>query len=403
MSIPAIAFVTPALPSLVAGSPVSAVPGRLVPEDDSNEVGRGFTLDDTTVERTVNGALDRLAKAAAALDLASPDAAFRARIVTSSDAGAVTGTADPSSAPTGAGSAESHVVTVSQLAVAQANVGRVVSSTQATTLAPGTYTLGITQNGVRTAVSFTVQAGDTNATVLGAIANAVNGSGSGVAASVETTDTTSQLVLTAKATGLGGAFTVSDLGGGAVAATGAGTIARTAANASYTVDGIAKTSESNAVTVGSDVHLTLEGESSAPVTVSVEPDEARVQQAVADLASAYNAAVDALGEHPGRYPAEEAALAGIVGDRQTQLAAAGVGLEDGHLSVDAYRLASALASDPAGVRRALGVAQALRSDAETALHQPGGLGAPAFAGGRADARQAYGALATLGNLVDARV
>lgn len=94
--------------------------------------------------------------------------------------------------------------------------------------------MSIPGNGARTAASFTVASGDTNAAVLDALAAAVNRASAGVAASVETTGTTSRLVLAADRTGTSGAFTVADASGSAVAATGIGTIERAAANAAYT-------------------------------------------------------------------------------------------------------------------------------------------------------------------------
>jgi flagellar hook-associated protein 2 len=204
-------------------------------------------------------------------------------------------------------------------------------------------------------------------------------------------------VLTARATGTSGAFTVTDLAGGAAAATGIGAIERAAANAAYTVDGVAATSESNAVDLAAGVHVTLTGTAREPTTVRVGPDGTALAHAVTDAAIAYTAAADALA---GRYPAAAATLARTVADRRGALAAAGVAVApDGHLAVDPTALATAFARDPAGVRAALGAfGQALRADVAAAVRGPHAVGAPAARPG-SDLRRSWG---VLGRLVDTR-
>ncbi len=379
--------------------------GRLQAKVQSRErLAAGQTADDRAARSEVSGALGRLAAAAAALDLRDDGSALRARAVKSTDAAAVTGTADPSTAADGSAPTASYTVTVGQVAVAQTNVGSTLSSEQASGLAPGTYSVNVKGNdGAGTTVSFTVKAGDSNATVLGNLASAVNASTAGVAASVErdTTNGTSRLVLSARATGTGGAFTVADVTGVAVHATGIGTTTRAAADAAYTVNGTAFTSQTNDVAVAPDVHLTLHGASAAPVVLTVGPDADRIAAAAGALADAVNDARTTLDARRGRYPREAAALADAVEDRRGALGAAGVEVgNDGRVRVDATRVRAALADAPDRVRAALGAADGLahtvRTVAARALGAPGGLGVPTpetLASYRQQTR--YGALAAL--------
>jgi flagellar hook-associated protein 2 len=414
MAISGIGFLgTDVLAGFLEGRVAPVVAGRRVSEDLRERLGAGLTVEDRRLRREATAALERLSAAAAKLDLADADSALRARAVTSTDPSAVTGTAEPTSTAAARGSGPKVTVTVAQVAVAQANVGRAQSSAQTTSLAAGTYTVQISRAGVGTAVSFTVREGDSNTTVLGSFAAAVNASSRGdVVASVERDAAagTSRLVLAGRRTGTDAAFTITDLAGSAVAAAGVGGAARAAANAVYTVNGVAATAQTNEVTAG-EMHLVLRGASAAPVVLTVGPATTRVEEAAADLVEAYGEARRVFDAHADRYPREAAALRQAVDDLRGALGR--VGLEagrDGGLSLDRGALRAAVADAPGRVRAVLGeaggLAHALRAGAETALGAPGGLELPRAAALASYRRQGgHGALASLvrasGGLVDA--
>ncbi|MGB9804627.1 flagellar filament capping protein FliD [Desulfofundulus sp.] len=233
---------------------------------------------------SLNNYARQLWEASQPLQLGTTDNVFLKRVATSSVPGAVTAQAQPGA------TLATYTVTVSQLAAAQQNLGTALASNAAAGLAAGTYTFSLQAGGKTYTISFAVNSGDTNLTVLNSMANALNAAGAPVTAKVAT-DTvagTSRLVLTASNTGTGNAFTLADITGNAVAYTGANTVSVAAANASYTVNGIPYTSQSNTVYLD-NLKLTLN--LLAPVssaTVTVAPDTQAISTAVNNFVAAYN-------------------------------------------------------------------------------------------------------------------
>jgi flagellar hook-associated protein 2 len=138
-----------------------------------------------------------------------------------------------------------------------------------------------------TAVDVSIAAGDS----LQTIADKINGSsGIGVYASV----VNSKLVLSGKTTGA--ANTISVTSDGSLAGDLAFAQSQTAQDASFTVDGVAKTSSSNVVSdaiVG--LKLTLKAQTTSPVTVTVSvpgADTDKITERVKDFVDQYNSTID---------------------------------------------------------------------------------------------------------------
>ena len=202
--------------------------------------------------------------------------------------------------------AKSDTALSGQLATSGANASSIIGAEGA-----GVKTFRISVNGTDTDVNVTLNAGDTNATILSAIATAVNGSGSAVRASVVSdTPTTSRLVLTSTSSGSANAISLSDqtgtllnsigLGAGVVggrevstATTGgyiysdAGTL-----DAKFKLDGIDITRSTNTVSdVLSGVTLQLAGVQNAtdtPVALSISVDTSSVEGSIQAFISDYN-------------------------------------------------------------------------------------------------------------------
>jgi flagellar hook-associated protein 2 len=212
-----------------------------------------------------------------------------------------------------------HSLLVTQLA----KVDTVISSqlfSSATDIAAaegaGTKSIRLSVNGTSVDVSFDIAAGQSNNTVLGNIASAVNASSTASVTASVVTDTTgtSRLVFASKASGSLQAVSLSDqtgtvlnrigLGAGVVA----GRTASTATTGGYLysssalldaklkVDGIDITRGSNTINdVLTGVTLELKGiqlATDTPLTLKVSADKSKVKTAVEDFIKAYN---DALG------------------------------------------------------------------------------------------------------------
>ena len=321
-----------------------------------------------------------LGSSAAKLDAANPLSVLFTGAATTTDSSVATVRVIPGSSAYTAPAAGSYRITVQQVAVAQVNQGTALTSATTSSFTPGTNTVRITQNGTTTDVSFTVGASDTNQTVLTSLADAINAtSGLGVTAAVVADDTagTSQLAITATATGTSNAFTLTNVAGTPVTDAGLGTATTAAANAIYVVDGTTYTQSSNQVYLGATakVHVTLVGTSTTPAVVTVGPDAEQVATAVVGLVNDYNDAHAFFTSNPDALSGVAQQLASVVSRSSVRLRSIGITVAaDGSLAVDTRRLASVLESSPSTVREVLGdaggFAKEVRTIADTQLAIP---------------------------------
>jgi flagellar hook-associated protein 2 len=331
---------------------------------------------------TARRSLLSLATAARPLDLANPTSVFFTAAVTSSDDAAVAGRVVPGTSLETTPATASYVFTVSQLAQAQANVGTALDSDSVSSFTIGPNSLRVTQGGTSTDVTFVVGLADTNATVLGSMAAAINGDSTlGVTARVVTDEGagTSRLVVQSEVSGAANAFTLADVFpfGTPVTHAGVGSVSTAAADASYTQDGVPLSSSTNEfyADANAKVKVTLVSATSSPVVLRVAPDETLIREAVASLVAAFNTAEGFLDAAPDLYPGAAADLDSVSSRLGAQLAHIGVALSpEGRLSIDSARLATAVALEPATVERTLGDAGGLAKEvhaiAETHLRLP---------------------------------
>lgn len=327
-----------------------------------------------------------LSSTAARLDLGNPLALFHGAAVTSSNPNAIA--ADVQSGISSASRPETatYSLTVSQVALAQSNVGTALSSTATSGFQTGVNTARFLQKGVTTDVSFTVGAADSNLTVLNGFAAAVNAaSGLDVTAAVRTDATagTSRLVLTSRYTGTTNGFTVSDQA--ATPATNAGVASATtsAQNAAYTLNGAAFTSDTNEFYLGTyaNLHLDLLTTTSSAVVIAVKPDVSQLSSAIGSLADAYNGARSLFDAFQSVNPAVSSQLSSVVERLRGDLGRIGISVgSDGGLSVDSSALTTALSQHYATVVRTIGegrgLAPDLRSVADVMLARPSAQIAP---------------------------
>lgn len=188
-------------------------------------------------------------------------------------------------------------------------------------VALGEGTLSVTVDG--TAVDIEVDADDKMADV----ASKINSANAGVTATILNDGSGERLLLTSKATGLDGAFTltVSDVDGNNADDLGLSrllfntTETKAAADAQATINNIPVTSSTNTFTnVVSGVTLTVgkETEVGKPVTITVAPDNSAVQANIEAFVQAYNDVNGVLNEAT-KYDAEKGVGALLQGDSTT--------------------------------------------------------------------------------------
>jgi flagellar hook-associated protein 2 len=312
----------------------------------------------------INRKLQGLKTQAEALDTVRE---FEVLQATSSDASQVSATAT-SEATVGS-------YTLDNVVLALAQKGRSAAFAQKTDpIATGT--LRITQGGT----IYEITLDSSNATPEGLVA-AINATpGLQVTASLFFDGSGYRVLLSANRTGTDAAFSVdeSGLSGGTLPDFGGGATVQAARNASFTVDGLAVSSQSNTVTgVLPGVTFELKSEfASSPISISVSPDTEAIVSRVKEFVARYNEALGAI-QAQFRYtgngkPASSASLFGDSTLRAIQqrvtglltqavpglpanlqaLSQVGVSLDkSGVLSLDESTLKSALKSDLRAVAR----------------------------------------------------
>ncbi|MCU1398437.1 MAG: Flagellar hook-associated protein 2 [Acidimicrobiales bacterium] len=194
------------------------------------------------------------------------------RTVTSSD------TTSVSVRSIGSSSASTSSVEVIGLAAAQS----VLASDTFSSVSGATAgrTLSLTNNATGSSQTFSSADG-----TIGGLASAINAAGVGVSARVlQTAPGQFQLALTSTSTGTASAFTTGGTGWGTF------NVQRPAADATLIVDGITLTRSSNTISDAIDgVELTLQKQTSGPVSVTSARDDASIVAKVSALVDAANA------------------------------------------------------------------------------------------------------------------
>lgn len=232
----------------------------------------------------LNSYANNLAETASQLQLTSPDNVFNQMVATSSDPNSISVSAQPGA------TASTYSVTVNQLAMAQQNNGTSLSSNSVTSLTPGTYSFTAQVGGQQYNISFNVNQGDTNQTVLDNMVQAINSANIGITAIVNNNPYvgTSQLEINANNTGTNNAFTLTDVSGNAVSYTGANTVTVEATNANYTINGVSGTSQTNTVNVDNNNLTMTFNKTVSNATVTVAPDTQSISDSINNFVNDYN-------------------------------------------------------------------------------------------------------------------
>lgn len=296
-------------------------------------------------------------------------------------------------------------LSVSQIAQQQQVLSNSLSQggTNISSTTTGAQTVGFTIGGVTKNVSFTINANDTNLTVLNNFTSAVNSAGLGITAAVTNNSSTgnAQLQLTSFLSGTNGAFTLSQSSpvapnflsaSGTTTASAANTTAGTggvlqqAQNLAYSINGGAsQTSQLNTIQLfNNQVTLnisaaTVSASNPTGVTrVNVQGQAGNQSATIADFVSRTNDLLTTLASSPNPAATSSALQSLQIGISRFSALLANVGVTSsaatGLLSVDTNKLSAAIASNPTQVAQVFGnggLASIVQRAATTALDSTG--------------------------------
>jgi len=316
-----------------------------------------FSKESSAALQKLYSEVSDLAAKATKLTLNDINSVFNDRTPTSSDTNVLTASAfDAFSQDTGA-TEVAYDISVTLLAQAQENIGSELDKVDSSVVDPGTNTFNININGQDHEISFDVADGDTNETVLGKITTAINEAGIGVSAEViaGSGDGTQQLVINSNNTGTVNAFSISDVSGNAVTATGSETVSTEAQDVTYTVDGADYSSSSNTIYLN-DGMVTANLKGVGEATLTVAPDENEIKNSISSFVSGVNSLIDLL-ENNSEYIKDEvlSSVNSFIADHKNELESFGITIgDDRKLEVDATKLAEAVSDNLSGIKEAFG-------------------------------------------------
>jgi flagellar hook-associated protein 2 len=240
---------------------------------------------------------------------------------------------------------------VRQLAQNQVNQGSSLTAEDAAAINTGANTFTLTVGGTAYNLEVTINAGDTNATALAKIAQAIDAASTGVTSAIVQGDNTIQLNLAGQ-TGEDQAFSLADLSGNAVSATGINSSTQTAADAKFLMNGTVYIQADNAVSL-LDGHLQVNLTGTGAATVTTGP------QVAVDLTQSLTGSMNSFGSYlagnPYLTPALSSAWSTLVKQEVGMLS--NYGLErgsQGQVGLDTLKFTAALQKDTAGTAQAIG-------------------------------------------------
>lgn len=314
-----------------------------------------FTEDSQAALNQLYSDVSNLAAKAKKLTLDDYNSVFNDRTASSSDVNVLTATAmDAFSASSGATEA-TYNISVAQLAQAQENTGLELDKLASSVVDIGTNTFNVNINGQDHELSVTIEEGDTNEETLQKIAQSINEANIGINA--EVTDGSEEgirkLTMTSNDTGAENSFTISDISGNTITATGANSVSNAAQDAEYSVDGIGSTSNSNTIYLEEGL-VTVNLKGTGESTLKISPDEDKVKNAITDLVSELNSFIDHLGENSDYIKDEVlSSVNSFIKDNKTGLASIGITQdENGRLEIDDEQLSAAVSQNMDNIKDA---------------------------------------------------
>jgi flagellar hook-associated protein 2 len=237
-----------------------------------------------------------------------------------------------------------------QLARNQVNQGTALNETAAAAVGVGANTFLLTVGGAGCALAVTINLSDTNAAALSKIAQAIDAANTGVTSAVVRQNGMARLNLYGPS-GAGGAFTLADLSGNAVSASGINNRVQAAADAKFLLNGAPYIQSGNTVSLeGGHLQVNLTGPGAATVTTG--------PLGVVDLAQSLTEAMSGFGSYLAQNSYLNPDLAPAWSDAANQQARilSQYGLEEGaqgQIGLDSIKFLDALRRDTAQTAQAL--------------------------------------------------
>ncbi len=362
MSTPAVTF-----SGLASGFDASSIISELVTADKAPETDlQGYISDAQTQISTLGGIISNVQALGAAADALNTSTSITSLTATSSDTSQVNVSADGTAVP------GNYSVVVNALAQAQGSVSTQFGSDTAGVAGTGSITV-TAGNGT----PYTVSYGSSD-TLDSIAANLTQESNGALNASVLFDGTGYRIVVNATNSGAANAITFSG-SGGALGLSAAGATLEAAQDASVTINGLTVTRPTNSISdVVQGVTFNLLSKTPAggtPPSVGVQYDDSSLATKMQTIVSAYNAVVSSLGSQLN-YNGSTMPTSSLFGDSGLQqlqgdlsniivqsyangsgsLTSADLGItlnNDGTLSLDSTKFASAVAANPQAVQNLL--------------------------------------------------
>ena len=240
---------------------------------------------------------------------------------------------------------------VQQVAQNQVNQGSSLNPDAASAINTGANTFTLTVGGTGYNLEVTINANDTNATALSKIAQAIDAANTGVTTAVVRGNNTIQLNLSGR-TGEAQAFSLADLSGNAVSATGINNSTQASADAKFLMNGTVNIQAGNAVSL-LDGHLQVNLTGIGAATVTTGPQVAvDLMQSLTESMNSFGAL---LAGNPYLTPALSTAWSDLVKQEVGTLSNYGLeGGSQGQVGLDTLKFTEALQKNTAGTARAVG-------------------------------------------------
>ena len=314
-----------------------------------------FTFGSAQAVKQLDNNISNVANQGQKLTVDASNSVFNDRSAASSDTNVLTATAyDALSADTGASEATYHI-SVTQLALSQQNTSNELNKTDASAVNIGSNTFNITINGQDHELSIVVAQGGTNADVLQRLTTAINDANIAITAKVTSgsSASTQQIIIKSDNTGTANAFSISDVSGNAITATGADNITASAQDAAYAVDGTNFTSGYNTVYLDNGmVTVNLVGVGDAELTIV--PDANEVDSAITNFISELNFFIGFLQDN-NDYLKDEVleTINSYISDHKSEFESFGITKNnDGILVIDQDKLSEAVSQNLEGIKNA---------------------------------------------------
>ena len=315
-----------------------------------------FTEDSQAALNQLYSDVSNLSAKAKKLTLDDYNSVFNDRTASSSDVNVLTATAmNAFSASSGATEA-TYNISVAQLAQAQENTGLELDKIASSVVDIGTNTFNVNIKGQDHELSVIIEEGDTNEETLQKIAQSINEANIGINAEVAdgSEEGIRKLTMTSNDTGAENSFTISDISGNTITATGANSVSNAAQDAEYSVDGIGSTSNSNTIYLEEGL-VTVNLKGTGESTLKISPDEDNVKNAVTDLVSELNSFIDHLGENSDYIKDEVlSSVNSFIKDNKAGLESIGITQdENGRLEIDDDQLSTAVSQNMDNIKDVL--------------------------------------------------